>query len=400
MPQPLRHDLYFPGDRRAVAKQDFICSLRGYILNDMATAMKQRFEHQIEPQATRAAGAAPADGPAVHRAMKDDLYFKFYSSMRYNAQEMVWRAVQRPLGDQIDELNRKAADHAANAEEVGGSLTLDPSLELPANVAKVDVHLAPGSYHEEYAADDCTAGAVYDHGLNVFSFGLMGANLDDIGHSMANYIRVKHPDFRPSAILDVGCTIGHNSCAWAKVFPDASVTAIDVAAPSLRYAHARAVAQNVPVHFRQMNATSLDFPDNSFDVVFSSMFLHELSVKDIVTALSEARRVLRPGGLLINMELPPNAEMSPYDSFYLDWDAYYNNEPFYKTFRDQDYGALLEQAGFGPDSHLSFITPQYTYMSDEDYVAAVGADGVFDETTGRLADGVQWFGFGAWKRAA
>ena len=32
----------------------------------------------------------------------------------------------------------------------------------------------------------------------------------------------------------------------------------------------------------------------------------------------------------------PNSATTPYDGFYLDWDSYYNNEPFYKPFRDQE----------------------------------------------------------------
>lgn len=397
MPQPLLHDLYVRGTRRQSAQQDFVSGLRAYVLNDMANTMKSRFENKIEPDLRKSGQGAPENGVDVHRAMKPDNYFKFYSSMRYCAQEMVWRTIGRVLNENSADFDAKLSAVAEQQDTAGGSLTLDSSLELPKNVSAIDVHLAPGGYHTAACAEDCGAGALYDQGLNIFSFGMMGANLDDIGHSMANYIRVKFPDFKPASILDLGCTIGHNTCAWAQVYPDANVTGIDVAAPCLRYAHARAVSQGTPVHFRQMNATQLDFEDNSFDVVFSSMFLHELPLKDIKACLAEAYRVLKPGGLMLHMELPPNDEMEPYDSFYLDWDAYYNNEPFYKKFRDQNVSDLCTEAGFSTERLLSFITPQYTYMSDADYVSAVSEEQAFDETTGRLAEGVQWFGFGAWK---
>jgi len=80
----------------------------------------------------------------------------------------------------------------------------------------------------------------------------------------------------------------------------------------------------------------------------------------------------------------------------LDWDAYYNNEPFYKKFRDQDVNDLLRQAGYDDDKHISLVTPQYTYMDEVDYKEAIQGDGEINENTGRLAAGVQWFGFGAW----
>ena len=300
-----------------------------------------------------------------------------------------------PLAEHREELAARIDD--AGAAATGGSLTLHPELEIPRNVTAIDVHLTPGSYHREDPQAPWMAGALYDHGFNVFSFGMMGDNHDDIGQSMSNYIRQRYPDFKPRDILDVGCTIGHNTCAWKQTFPEARVVGTDVAPASLRYAHARAQAQGVAVDFEQANATDLPYEDNSFDVVFSSMFLHELSLKDIRKVFAEAHRVLRPGGLMLHMELPPNQEMAPYDAFYLDWDSYYNNEPFYKAFRDQDITALREEAGFSRDKHIQFITPQYCLLSDAEYAQAVNEEQGFSETTGRFADGIQWFGFGAWK---
>lgn len=397
MPQPLLHDLYVPGSRETQARQDFVSSLRGFVLNDLATGMRTVFDEEVEPRANRRLGRELSSGAEVHSEMTNNLFFKFYSSARYNAQEMVWRSVIHALNADDGTFSKNVTDGMSKAESLGGSLTLDESVEVPENVSAIDVHLAPGCYAQERDEQDCGAGAIYDHGLNVFSFGMMGQNLDDIGQSIANYIRLVHPDFVPKNILDMGCTIGHNTLAWARAFPEADVTGIDVAAPCLRYAHARAGSQNTKVHFRQMDATEMKFEDESFDVVFSSMFLHELSLKDINLALSEARRVLKPGGLLINMELPSNTEMSAYDGFYLDWDSYYNNEPFYKKFRDQDFKSLCEKAGFESDKYVSFISPQYSYMDEEKYKEAIGVATDFDENTGRLADGVQWFAFGAWK---
>ena len=118
----------------------------------------------------------------------------------------------------------------------------------------------------------------------------------------------------------------------------------------VRYAASRARSFGLPVRFMQMNATSLAFPDQSFDLVFSSMFLHELPLKDIRAFFREAYRVLKPGGLFLNMELPPNDRMQPYDRFYLDWDSYYNKEPWYKPFRDQDYRQLCSPPGLQPSA--------------------------------------------------
>ncbi len=392
----LKHELNLTPTRDEKSRQELISALRGYVLVDMAMNMNQRYESEVKPKYQQQHGEVPQSGPDVHKAMRGDDYFKFYSSIRYNAQEMVWRSVIPTIDRELDGLVEQANVLSAD-DTVGGELKLNDALEVPKNVSQFDVHLAPGSYHSEYVENDLAAGAIYDNGLNVFAANMMGENLSDIGQSMSNYVRLKFPDFAPNQILDCGCTIGHNTLEWARTYPDAQVTGIDVSAPVLRYAHARAQAQNVKATFAQMDATALDFPDNSFDVVFSSMFLHELPLKNIKRFIQEAYRVLKPGGLLLNMELPPNDQMEPYDSFYLDWDSYYNREPFYKNFRDQSFKALCTQAGFSEDRYLQAIMPQYGYMEEETFVQAIGGGGSMDDKTGRLTDGINWFGFGAWK---
>ena len=392
MPMELLHDLKIPHTRDTRARQDFVSTLRGFMLNDMAAGMKQHYQQVVEPALERQLGGKPATQDDVHAAMKSDLYFKFYSAVRYNAQEMVWRSVIPGVQNALPDLQAKEAALAGVAD---GSLTLDPALDLPENVADIDVHLMPGGYEQ---AGSAAAGAVYDNGLAVFSAGFMGRELNDIGMSMAQYVKKRFPTFAPADILDCGCTVGHNTLAWANTFPDARVVGIDVSSSVLRYAHARAGSLGVPAHFHQMDATSLGFADGSFDVVFSSMFLHELSVADIKLFMAEAHRVLRPGGLLITMELPPNRELAPYDQFYLDWDCYYNAEPYYRTFRDQDYAALTEAGGFSRDDYFQFTVPQYTYMPDEAFAEAVQRPAAINGETGRLSAVLEWFGFGTWKR--
>jgi ubiquinone/menaquinone biosynthesis C-methylase UbiE len=325
--------------------------------------------------------------------MRGDPAFNIYSSMRVQAQKMVWASV-------ADGVARDAARLEAIATEAGAdaAVHLNPDFVPPRNASAIDVHLMPGSYT---GGEGMAAGATYDRGLAVFSMGLMGANLDDIGLSMAAYIHARYPDFAPTAILDTGCTIGHNSLPWKLAYPDATLTGIDVAAPGLRYAAARAKLQGVDAAFVQMASDALDFPDASFDLVFSSMFLHELPKKVRAKTFQEAYRVLRPGGLMLHMELPPNGEMAPFEAFYLDWDSYYNNEPYYKGYRDEDPRALCAGGGFEAQDYFQFVVPSIGIYGANAVNTAATSDAtpsVGAETTGRLAEGVMWFGYGAWKR--
>jgi SAM-dependent methyltransferase len=237
-----------------IARQRFVGGLRGFILNDLAADMRLAYDQRVAPAFVRAHGRAPADSGEVHKAMRADPAFKTYSALRVQAQRMVWDSVGAPVVRERDK-RRAVADRVSEAP---GSVTLNPDLAVPKNVSAIDVHLMPGSYVGRNG-DLLDTGAVYDQGLAVFSMGFMGKNLDDIGSSMSTYIRHRFPEFSPKAILDVGCTVGHNTLPWKTRYPDAAVHGIDVAAPGLAYASARAKMQGREVDFHQMSADSLDF---------------------------------------------------------------------------------------------------------------------------------------------
>ena len=120
----------------------------------------------------------------------------------------------------------------------------------------------------------------------------------------------------------------------------------------LRYGLARAKSLGVHnVRFIQASGEDLSrFPDASFDWIQTTMFLHELSTSALANIFHECRRLLRPGGIVLHVEQPQYApEMPLFEQAMRDWDAYYNNEPFWSRLHKMDLDAAMVAAGFDAD---------------------------------------------------
>jgi SAM-dependent methyltransferase len=101
---------------------------------------------------------------------------------------------------------------------------------------------------------------------------------------------------RPSSVLEVAAGTGVLTRQLAAALPSmTSIVASDLNQPMLD--HAASIGTVRAVEWRQADAMQLPFPNEAFDVVvcqFGVMFF-----PDKAAAMSEARRVLRPGGTFI-----------------------------------------------------------------------------------------------------
>jgi len=97
--------------------------------------------------------------------------------------------------------------------------------------------------------------------------------------------------------MEVGVGTGKN----LKYYPEnLDITSIDFSDRMLEKAEEKARALNKEGHILKMDVQDLDFPDDSFDFVFTTYVF--CSVPDPVKGLSEIRRVLKPGGKLLMLE--------------------------------------------------------------------------------------------------
>ncbi len=252
---------------------------------------------RIVPHFEKILGRRPKSRKEVREALEAEPYNQMWSSMMRTSQEMMYNSVRPSIERQMPELKARAD----RLDKDLGSLTLDPSLEIPRYHTGRDIHCKPGGYHTRVEAGDFLAGAEYDRTLMVYFQGKTGPLADDMGLSLATWVKETYPDLTPQRILDMGCTIGHSTLPYTDVFPSAEVHAIDVAAPCVTYAHHRAKALGKSVHFSQQNAEKTTFEDNSFDLIVSHILMHETSHQALRNIFAECHRILRPGGLVIHL---------------------------------------------------------------------------------------------------
>jgi phosphatidylethanolamine/phosphatidyl-N-methylethanolamine N-methyltransferase len=131
---------------------------------------------------------------------------------------------------------------------------------------------------------------VYENMASVYDlfFGL------PLHHGRAKAIRrmaIKPDD----QILEVGVGTGISLPLYPR---QCSITGIDLSDGMLERARTRVEQYNLPnVRLFQMDATRLQFPDNTFDIVYAPYFIN--CVPDPLAVTREMRRVCKRGGRLV-----------------------------------------------------------------------------------------------------
>lgn len=158
--------------------------------------------------------------------------------------------------------------------------------------------------------------------------------------------RLALPCDAQGSVLDIGCGSASLLVTLLERCPALAATGIDFWSEHWQYAQtaceARLTSHGLRASFRRMDAARLEFPDESFDLVVSVMCFHEVqappgaTVRGPLMALSEALRVLRPGGRFV----------------------------FVDRFRDR--------ADFGGDAELTAILRSASSVHRESLVATLG----------------------------
>jgi demethylmenaquinone methyltransferase / 2-methoxy-6-polyprenyl-1,4-benzoquinol methylase len=104
-------------------------------------------------------------------------------------------------------------------------------------------------------------------------------------------------------VLDIGCGTGDLARQVARRYPKCEVTAADFTGEMLRNAQRRDARAREGSRVRLVRATALKLPfaSGTFDLVTNAFLARNLA--SLATGLAEMRRVLRPGGVLLTLEI-------------------------------------------------------------------------------------------------
>lgn len=347
--------LAFTPNHDEASRQNFVGSLKRFINFDVEEALSRRFDEHILPEYVLANGTAPANRKEAGETVTKDRMFQLWATLNYRSQNLMWDTVQETTDRIIDD-RVQTFQSLRDKASAGGGLHLSDELLVRAPVKTTEIHRQPGGYWRERRIDDIEQGLNYSGPVELYrnAKGMSAGKvteMDSLGRFMASEALRRAPDLKPTAVLDMGCGTGEQTQAYKRVWPDARVVGLDSARPLIRYGHGLAEGAGLAIEFHEKDAAETGFADGSFDLITSIIMFHETSSAQLPRILKECWRLLRPGGLMLHLDVPYHPHRIPMiKQVTNDWQVRHNGEPFWTGFVDADIVGELNAAGFAGDT--------------------------------------------------
>jgi demethylmenaquinone methyltransferase/2-methoxy-6-polyprenyl-1,4-benzoquinol methylase len=164
----------------------------------------------------------------------------------------------------------------------------------------VEAHLASPAIRQRYVTTMFEIIAPkYDRFTRAFSFGLDRHWKADLIAALGRHVG------RDARVVDLACGTGDLTVAMTQLAPDGTVVGIDASPTMIACARTATAAQTIrmppsQLTFQVGDIMALDLADGSADAVTIGYGLR--NVPDLAAALQEIRRVLKPGGILGNLD--------------------------------------------------------------------------------------------------
>ncbi|MSR00312.1 MAG: class I SAM-dependent methyltransferase [Gammaproteobacteria bacterium] len=351
--------LYKPNHDEA-ARQRFIGVLKSFANGSLEEQLAERYEQVLKKNFELEVGHSPADRSEARSLFEADPLYQLWGSMVFTSQGLMWETVGSTCKRIKDLFEARAQRVTVNPR---GTLSLNPSLEIPEPIASTEIHRQPGGYFASTGPNDLKTALIYFGTLELYraAKGLTAhapVGEPGIGRFVMQVAKRDFPNLRPLRILELGCGTGIDTIALKEAYPDAEVHGLDLSAPFVKFAHAWAEESGVILHFKQADAQATGYPDGYFDLIVSHILFHETWHNIAPKIFSEARRLLISGGVFLNADVPYQpARLTIPKQVTNDWQVRNNGEPFWTGFADTDVPSILRDAGFKDNEVFSYYEP-------------------------------------------
>lgn len=166
-------------------------------------------------------------------------------------------------------------------------------------------------------------------------FGVNGAHPG--GLSLTKALLERERISNATHLLDAGCGTGQTSAFIKKNYP-CHVTSIDYHPTMVQRALKRFQKEQLSIQLLQGSLENLPFPPNSFDIILVESVL---IFTDSKKALKELKRVLKPNGVLLALEMTAERVLTPVEQSNM-CSVYGINQ----VLTEQEWVASMKEAGF------------------------------------------------------
>lgn len=318
-----------PPHRPFDAFQAFVLDCKMFWTRQMFPELRRTYEARLSE------GASPATAEDVEALMASDTTYQFFGWFERHQQRMKYSGRHGLAVHYAQYRDHLARELSEPVEE--RLLQLDPAFEQPEYYTSIDIHQHPGGVWS-----DEIAGYVYERGAK--STAPMLRKSESLHHRLtAEALSRAGRDVQ--RVADLGCGFGGSTRPFYMDHPGIEVVGVELSAPCLRLAARRAAedqARNVT--FLQADAADTGLEAGAYDVVTSTMVLHEMPPRHIEKVLKESHRLLAPGGVSVHLDFLVRDDL--FREFIHYGHSRRNNEPFMPPLNRMDIEAAHREAGF------------------------------------------------------